>query len=103
MHMHTCAHMEDKLNYVHPKYKIIMHINTNSTCTMQYVQCNMYSAICTVQYVQGCPLGYSRRHSGSSGCLQLCAGQEAACEAGVHAMRILLEDADVEAVLLSSG
>ena len=34
------------------------------------------------------------------GCLQLCAGQEAACKAGVYAMRTLLEDDDVEAVLL---
>ena len=33
------------------------------------------------------------------GCLQLCTGKEAACEAGVYAMRTLLED-DVEAVLL---
>ena len=35
------------------------------------------------------------------GCLQLCAGQEAACEAGVYAMRnAMLEDDDVEAVRL---
>ena len=34
------------------------------------------------------------------GCLQLCAGQEAACEAGVNAMWTLLEDDDVKAVLL---
>ena len=34
------------------------------------------------------------------GCLQLCAGQEAACEAGVYATRTLLEDADVESILL---
>ena len=34
------------------------------------------------------------------GCLQLCAKQEAAGKAGVHAMRTLLEDDDVAAVLL---
>lgn len=34
------------------------------------------------------------------GCLQLCAGQEAACEAGILAMRSLFEDGTVEAVLL---
>ena len=34
------------------------------------------------------------------GCLQLCAGQEAACEAGILAMRGLFEDGAVEAVLL---
>jgi len=34
------------------------------------------------------------------GCLQLCAGQEAACEAGILAMRSLFEDGAVEAVLL---
>ena len=34
------------------------------------------------------------------GCLQLCAKQEAACKAGAYAMRTLLEDDDVAAVLL---
>ena len=34
------------------------------------------------------------------GCLQLCAGQEAVCEAGIQAMRSLFEDDTVEAVLL---
>ena len=34
------------------------------------------------------------------GSLQLCAGQETACEAGIHAMRSLLEDDGVEAMLL---
>ena len=34
------------------------------------------------------------------GSVQLCAGQEAACEAGIHAMRNLFEDDGVEAVLL---
>ena len=34
------------------------------------------------------------------GCLQLCAGQEAACKAGVYAMRTLFKDEDVEAILL---
>ena len=36
------------------------------------------------------------------GCLQLCTGQEAACEAGVYAIRTLLEDADVEAILVDA-
>ena len=34
------------------------------------------------------------------GSVQLCAGQEAACEAGIHTMRNLFEDDGVEAVLL---
>ena len=34
------------------------------------------------------------------GCIQLCAGQEAACEAGVYAMRTQLVDNDVKVVLL---
>ena len=37
------------------------------------------------------------------GCHQLCTGQEAAREAGVYAMRTLLEDENVEAVLLVDG
>ena len=35
-----------------------------------------------------------------AGSLQLCAGQEAACEAGVHAMRSVFEDEGTEAILL---
>ena len=34
------------------------------------------------------------------GSLQLCAGQEAACEAGIHAIRNIFNDEDTEAVLL---
>ena len=34
------------------------------------------------------------------GNLQLCAGQKAACEAGIHAMRGLLESEGTEAVIL---
>ena len=34
------------------------------------------------------------------GNLQLCAGQDSACEAGIHAMRLMYEDDRTEAILL---
>ena len=36
----------------------------------------------------------------ATGCLQLCAGQRAGCEAAVHAMRMIFADEDTEGVLL---
>jgi len=36
----------------------------------------------------------------AAGSLQLCAGQEAGCEAAIHAMRAVFQDSDSEAVLL---
>ena len=36
----------------------------------------------------------------AAGCLQLCAGQRAGCEAAVHAMREIFADQDTEGVLL---
>ena len=36
----------------------------------------------------------------AAGCLQLCAGQRAGCEAAVHAMRMIFADEDTEGVLL---
>ena len=35
-----------------------------------------------------------------TGSIQLCAGQESGCQAGIHAMRKLLEDDTTEAALL---
>ena len=36
----------------------------------------------------------------AEGALQVCAGQQAGCEAAVHAMRMIFEDPNTEAILL---
>ena len=36
----------------------------------------------------------------AAGCLQLCAGQEAGCEASIHFMHIIFESNETEAILM---
>ena len=39
----------------------------------------------------------------AAGCLQLCAGQEAGCEAALHAMHKIFESNETEAMLIVDG